>query len=292
MPLPKMLALIMIVSTMISSGLQVDWSRMRETLGQAGLLARALFANFILVPAFAYLVVRHFNVTTDVAIGILLMSMAPGVPFLVNSAGRNVGGSLVFALEIAFLFSALSLITIPITATLLLPPAALAHAPAAKFLTTLVLFQIVPLLIGALLAPRLSDSAATTLTKVLHLLFFAALLVLLVVVGPRLIQVVSATYGAGHLLIIAAIGLFSAVVGWLLGGPDRQYRRTLSIATLMRNIGLCALIAATSFPGTAVAPTVLTYLVITFIVSLPIRVFYARTREAISRPALAREAHS
>jgi BASS family bile acid:Na+ symporter len=277
---------------MIASGLQVDWARMRETFAQVGLLGRALLANFILVPAFAYLLIRYFNTTEYVAVGILLMSMAPGVPFLVNSAGRKVGGSLSFALEIAFLFSALSLITIPITASLLLPPEALAHAPLTKFLVTLVLFQIVPLFIGALLAPRLSAAATERLTKVLNLIFFAALLVLLVIVFPKLVEVVSSTYGSGHIAIIAAVGVFSAVVGWLLGGPIRDYRRTLSIATLMRNIGLCSLIAATSFPQTAVAPAVITYFLVTFILSLPIRVAYGRTKEGAVSPPLAKEAHS
>ncbi len=281
MPLPKILALIMIVTTMFGAGLQVDRRRLVETLQQYGLLGRALLANFVLVPLCAVVLVRLFHVETGVAIGIVLMAMAPGVPFLANSAGRSGGGSLSFALTIAFCFAALSVITIPVTIGLLLPPAAAANIPVAKFLTTLVGFQLVPLVLGALLAPRLATPAADGLVKVLHLAFLVSALALAVLIFPRLVHFVSTVYGFGHLLIIAGVGVFSVAVGWLLGGPNRQYRRTLSIATLMRNIGLCALVGTEpAFANTSVVPTVLSYFVVTFALSLPVRVYYRRTKEA------------
>jgi hypothetical protein len=212
------------------------------------------------------------------------MSMAPGVPFLANAAGRSGGGSLSFALTITFCFAALSVITIPLTILLIsavLPSAPVLHVPGTKFLTTLVLFQLVPLVLGALLAPRLEPPIAEKLVKLLHLAFLAAALVLVVVIFPRLIGSVSAVYGFGHLLIIAAIGVFSLAVGWLLGGPDRQYRRTLSISTDLRNIGLCALIGTSAeFAGTLVLPTIFSYFIVTFVLSLPVRVYFKRTREA------------
>ena len=280
MPLPKLLALIMIVSTMLGAGLQVHRQHLIETMKNYGLLAKALVANFVLVPLFAYALVRGFHVGPEVSTGILLMAMAPGVPFLVNSAGRTQGGSLAFALEIAFLFSALSVVTIPVTASLLLSSEELAGLPASQFLTTLVLFQLVPLVIGVLIAPRLKASVAERIVKVLHIVFLVAVAVLIVVLAAKVWQSISSIYGFGHLLVIAAIGVFALCVGWLLGGPDRMHRRTLSVATLMRNIGLCALIGTSQFAGTLVVPAILTYFVITFILSLPIRMYYQRTRQS------------
>jgi predicted Na+-dependent transporter len=280
MPLPKILAIIMILSTMLGAGLQVDRRRLVETLRQYGLLGRALLANFILVPLIAVVLVRFFHVETGVATGIVLMSMAPGVPFLVNSAGRAGGGSLSFALTIAFCFAALSVLTIPITISIVLPPATAAQVPVLKFLTTLVAFQLVPLVIGALIGPRLAMPLAEKVTKLLHVVFLGATLVLVVLVFPRLVSSISSVFGFGHLLIIVAIGVFSVAIGWLLGGPDRQYRRTLSIATLMRNIGLCALIGtAPAFAHTLVVPTIVAYFLITFVISLPVRIFFKRTKD-------------
>jgi bile acid:Na+ symporter, BASS family len=284
MALVKVLALIMIVSTMIGAGLQVDRQRLVQTLRQYGLLGRAFLANFVLVPFVAILLVRFFHVESGVAIGIVLMSMAPGVPFLVNSAGRAGGGSLSFAITIAFCFTALSVITIPLTIALialLIPSAPVPPVPALKFLTTLVMFQLVPLVLGALIAPRLSPSMAEKAVKVLHVLFLLAALVLVVVIFKTIVGSVSSVYGHGHLFLIAAIGVFSILLGWLFGGPDRQYRRTLAIATLMRNIGLCVLIGTQAiFKGSLVLPTVFAYFVITFILSLPVRAYFKRTKTA------------
>ncbi|HTA38474.1 MAG TPA: bile acid:sodium symporter [Candidatus Acidoferrales bacterium] len=278
--LPKILALIMIVSTMLGAGLQIDRERLVETLRQYGLLGKALLANFVLVPLVAVLLVKLIHVDTGFAIGIVLMSMAPGVPFLANSAGRSGGGSLSFALTIAFFFAALSIVTIPITIALVPPPTDAAHVPIFKFLTTLVVFQLVPLILGALIGPRMAPAAVEKTTKVLHLLFFAATLVFIVLMFPSLASSVSKVYGFGHLLIIACVGLFSVGIGWLLGGPRRDYRRTLSIATLMRNIGLCVLIGTDPvFANTLVLPTIFTYFIITFAIGLPVRIFYRRTKE-------------
>lgn len=279
----KILALIMIIATMLGAGLQVDRQRLIETLRQYGLLGRALLANFVLLPAFAYFVVRAFHVNDDVSTGILLMAMAPGVPFLVNSAGRKEGGSLAFALTIAFLFSALSVVTIPITAGLLLPTNELSRTPGDRFLTTLVAFQLVPLVVGALIAPRLSPAILEKSVKALQLIFLAAAVVLVILVFPKVIASVSAVYGFGQLAVIVLVGLFAVAVGWLLGGPDRAYQRTLAIATLLRNIGLCVLIGTSQFADTLVVPTVIAYFVVTFCLSIPIRIYLQRT-SALAAP--------
>jgi hypothetical protein len=122
---------------------------------------------------------------------------------------------------------------------------------------------------------------AEKVVKALHVLFLLAGLVLVVLVFKTIVASVSSVYGNGHLYIIAAIGLFSILLGWFFGGPNEQYRRTLAIATLMRNIGLCLLIGTqTIFEGTLVVPTVFAYFVITFILSLPIRVYFTRTKPA------------
>jgi BASS family bile acid:Na+ symporter len=276
--LPKILALVMIVATMFSAGLQIDLDRLRATLKNYRLLLRALILNFVVLPAVGLLLVRLFHIQGPVATGILLMSMAPGVPFLVNSAGRKQGGSLSFVLEIAFLFSAFSVVTIPITAELLLPADTIAAFPAQKFLTTLLAFQLLPLIAGALLAPRLTAGVIEKAVRILHVVFLVAVAALAILVFGKVVSSVTAVYGYGQLLVIALIGVFALAAGWLLGGPNREYRRTLSIATLMRNIGLCTLIGSSAaFVGTLVVPTIMAYFVVTFVLSIPVRVVLART---------------
>jgi bile acid:Na+ symporter, BASS family len=277
------LALVMILATMFGAGLQVDREHLAATLRKYGLLSRALLANFILVPVFAIVLVRAFHVDAGFAIGLVLMAMAPGVPFLANSAGRDGGGSLSFALTIAFCFAALSVITIPATISLALPSGEAAHVPIAKFLTTLVLFQLAPLFAGALLGPRLAVPVMEKLAKISHYIFLGATVAFLIVLFPTLVGSVSRVYGNGHIYIIAAVCVFSLLAGWLLGGPDERYRRTLSIATLIRNVGLCLLIGTDpAFAHTLVVPTILTYLLVSFALSVPVRVMFRRTKSRVA----------
>jgi BASS family bile acid:Na+ symporter len=140
---------------------------------------------------------------------------------------------------------------------------------------TLVGFQLVPLLLGVLIVNR-APKVAANLGRPLLLLFFAAVVALLVILGPMLVQAVASVYGSRGMLAMLVLVLLSVGTGWILGGPSIQYRRTLSIATMLRNIGTCAVVATATFPKTLVAPTVLTYFIIQFLISIIFRVYFHR----------------
>ena len=59
--------------------------------------------------------------------------------------------------------------------------------------------------------------------------------------------------------------------------PERAYRRTLSIGTALRNIGLAAVIASTTFEGSVATAAVLTYLVVQVVVTGVVGVYFKRT---------------
>ena len=214
-----------------------------------------------------------------VAIGFLLMAIAPGLPFLVRAAARKTGGSLGFAATLAFLMPALSIVTIPLTAALIFPPDIQAHLPFAKLLITLGLFQLVPLVLGLAIASS-NPALAARLQRPLGLLFLVAVVVLVVVLGPTLVRDVGEVYGTHGIWAIIILVVLSSIAGWLVGGPEIEYRRTLSIATALRNIGTCAVIAVTSFRGTLATPTVLTYFLIQFLITVLLRAYFHRTAAA------------
>jgi BASS family bile acid:Na+ symporter len=277
---PQQIAtIVMLVSLMLSAGLEINRDHLLAVLKNYALLGRALLANFIIVPVFAALISRLLHLDGYVAIGFLLMGIAPGVPFLVRAAGRKPGGSLGFAATLAFLMPALSIVTIPLTSMLIFPPDIAEHVPFGKLIITLGVFQLIPLLIGLLIADR-APTVAARLQRPLLLLFFLAILVLLVLLGPTLIRDVLAVYGSHGIWAMLILVLLSVIIGWLLGGPEIEYRRTLSIATALRNIGTCAVISTASFPDTLVAPTVLTYFLVQFVVTVIFRVYFHRTATA------------
>jgi BASS family bile acid:Na+ symporter len=272
----KIAAIVMLVSLMLSAGMEINREHLMAALKNVGLIARALLANFIIVPILGVVLVRLFHLDEYIAIGFLLMAIAPGVPFLVRAAGRKPGGSLGFAAALAFIMPALSIVTIPLTARLVLPPDAQAHVPAVQLAVTLVAVQLVPLLIGLLVADR-APALAEKLQRPLMLVFVVAVLALLVLLGPALLKAVASVYGSHGMLAMLVIVLLSVAAGWVFGGPEVEYRRTLSIATALRNIGTCAVIATASFPDTLVGPTVLTYLLVQFVVTFVFRIYFSRT---------------
>jgi len=280
----KIAALVMLISLMLAAGMEINREHLMAALKEFGLITRALLANFILVPLFGYVLVRLFHLDGPIAIGFLLMAIAPGVPFLVRAAGSKPGGSLGFAAALAFILPALSIVTIPLTAQLVLPPDAQAHVPALHLALTLIAFQLVPLLIGLLIADR-APALATKLVRPLTLVFFIAVLALLVILGPTLVKAVIAVYGSRELWATLVIVLLAMATGWILGGPREEYRRTLSIATALRNIGTCVVIATASFADTLVGPTVLTFFLVQFFLVLILRIYYGRSAPAATAPA-------
>jgi len=271
----KLVAIVMLVSLTFSAGLQVKRSHLIAVLKDYGLLGRALLANFVLVPIFGVLLVRAFELNTYVATGVLLMAIAPGAPFVLIST-RKKGESLGFAVSLAFLMPALSILMVPLTATLVLPASDAARVPALQLAMTLVLFQLVPLLVGILISDRAS-TLAPKFGRPALLVFWASVVALLVLLAPRLGKDVATVYGSHGMWAILCIVILSIATGWLLGGPDREFRRTLGNATELRNIGLCALVATANFPGTEVATAVLTYFLIQFLFSTFVGIYYTRT---------------
>ncbi len=265
----------MLVSLTFGSGLEVNRDHLKSVLHDAGLLGRALLANFIVVPILAVLLAQAFRLPPPVETGFLLMAIAPGVPFVLASV-RKRGGSLGLAVALAFLLPLISIVTVPVTAALVLPTAAKAHLPLLRFVLTLLLFQLLPLLAGISIG-ALAPGAAEKLGRPLRIVFLASAVALVVVLAPTLARDVASVYGSNGMWAMLCLVLLSLATGWLLGAPSRENRRVLAIGTALRNIGLCALIATASFGGAEVVATVLTYFLIQFVVTTLVGVYFART---------------
>ncbi|HEY6326052.1 MAG TPA: hypothetical protein VIW73_05985 [Candidatus Cybelea sp.] len=273
----KIVAIVLLVSLMLHTGLQVNVAHLKVVLRDYGLLGRAFLANFIIVPALGVLFTRVvFHVADPIATGILLMAICPGVPFVVLSGGRKKGGSLGLAVELAFLLPALSIITVPITASLVLPGSPIS---ANSVIVSLVVFQLVPLLLGMFVSATAPQLAAR-LVRPLLIVVLVVIVALLVVLGGPIARAIETVYGSLGALASVCIVLSSLITGWILGGTERAYRRTLSVGTGLRNVGLAALLATSVFGKGDVAAAVLTYFIVQMVLVTLLGVFYTRTVEA------------
>jgi bile acid:Na+ symporter, BASS family len=262
----KLVVVIMLVSLMLQCGLEVNRAHLSAVLKDYALLGKAFLANFILVPLAAVILVRIFHLDEYIAIGVLLMAIAPGVPFLARAAGKKIGGSLGFALALSFIMPALSIITVPITARLVFPPGDVNRIPLSSLVVTLVIFQLIPMIIGMLIADR-APAVAEKLLRPLALVVAVCILGVLILVAPEIAKAVASVYGSYGLITALLLVVFSAAAGWLLGGPDVSHRNTLAMGTLLRNIGLASVIASVNFERTPVEAMVLSYFIIGIVVS-------------------------
>ncbi len=276
-PVLKISAIVLLVTLMLHVGFQIDRERLRAVLTNYGLLGRALLANCVIVPLLGMFFVWLFHLREAIAVGILLMAISPGGRGILLAGGRKKGGSLGFAATLVFLLPAVSIITVPISAHYLLPDA---HISTRMVIVVIAVFQLVPLLAGMVLNERMPEVAARLDRPVLIVLLIA-LLVVLVPLVPAIVHSIAGVYGSLGMLAILAIVVLSVLTGWILGGPERAYRRTLGLGTALRSFAFCAVIATQSFPGTEATAAVLTYFVIQMVVTGLIGIYFQRTARTV-----------
>jgi len=284
----KILAFVFLVSLTFGVGLQANREHLKAILHDYGLLGRALLANVIIVPLLGVLLAKWLHLPGPVATGFLLMAIAPGIPFVLVQV-RKRGASLGLAVTLEILLPLISVATVPITAALVLPTPARAALPMGRFVVTLLVSQLLPLLAGIVVGALAPDSVARLLRpiKIVAVVTVLALVVLLI---PKFTASITAVYGSNGMWAGLCLVVLSLVVGWALGGPVREDRRVLAFGTALRNIGLCALIATSSFETPLVAATVLTYFVIQFVTTTIVGVYFKRTANVLKKPGQTRKA--
>jgi predicted Na+-dependent transporter len=277
MMIAKLAAAIMLIALTFGAGLQVNRPNLIVILKNYGLLGRALLANFIIIPILGVILAKVFRLSPPIATGYLLMAIAPGVPFVLASV-RKRGGRLGLAVALAVIMPLLSIVTVPITAKFVLPAGAAAQLSFGHFVVTLILFQLVPLLLGSVVAERL-PKLTPDLGRIMQIVFFLAVIVLFALLAKQLVHDVASVYGSNGMWAMLCLVLLSLGTGWWMGGPAREDRRVLGIGTALRNIGLAAVIATTNFHDSLVAASVLTYFLVQFIVTTVAGIYFTRTAQ-------------
>jgi len=158
----------------------------------------------------------------------------------------KVKGSLAFAAAVAFVLTFLSIAITPILIKLLLPLETGLDLPFMRILLFVLLYLLLPLIAGFGIRNGL-EKAAKGLGKIMLIvsnISFVATILLASAVKKEAMGAVGTT----TLLAMLAFIIFSMIIGWWMGGPEKGNRRVLAIATSMRNAGLCLLVAMRMFP--------------------------------------------
>jgi BASS family bile acid:Na+ symporter len=254
----RLLVSITLIEMMVAIGLQVTAAELRAVARDRKLIARAAFANYVLVPAVTVALLLFFHAKPAVAAGFLILAACPGAPYgppLTAIAKGDVAASV----GLMALLAASSTLLAPLLLVALLPLVAgesrLAIDPA-RMVATLAVTQLLPLGTGLLIRykrPAWADAARKPAKLIGTLLNITAVALILSANFDALSEI-----RPGALLGMLALLLASLAAGRLLGGPAADRRKAVTLTTSLRNVGLALVIASTAF-GAAAVIAVLAY---------------------------------
>jgi BASS family bile acid:Na+ symporter len=255
----NLLVTVTLVEMMAAIGLNVTFADLAGVLRDWRLIARAALANFVLVPAATVGLLVLFAPDPMVAAGFLILAVCPGAPYGPPFASIA-RGNVPVAVGLMVLLAASSAMLAPVLLGILLPLLSgneTLKVDAVQIVVTLLATQLVPLAVGMAIRhwrPALAErlrNPANRVSKVLNLAVIGLILFaqfdLLAAIRPRGL--------VGMLALLVA----SWAAGFLLGGTDADRRKTMTLTTSLRNVGVGLVIASGAFAGTAAVTATLAY---------------------------------
>jgi BASS family bile acid:Na+ symporter len=252
-----LLATVTVFVVMLSLGLMIGREQIQAAMQRRNVLAAAVFAVIVPVPAVAVLWVKGFGLMGPVAAGIVLMAISPGAPIALRRA-LEAGGHRGVAPALHLAIVMLAVVTVPASVAILDWIFAADFAVTPFHIGRQVFFsQLLPLALGASLR-AFGPALAVRLEPLLARVGGALLLVLgafLLADSPAIIADV------GWAPTIAGVGMTvcALAIGWTFAWRDVEVRPAAAVAAAMRNPGLALVIATVNHAPPGVTSAVIGY---------------------------------
>jgi BASS family bile acid:Na+ symporter len=254
-----------VVSSMLAMGMALSVSQILEPLRNARLVVLALLANFVLMPLGAFALAKILSLDEPLGVGLLLLGCAAGAPFLPKLA-ELARGNLPFAVGAMVLLMVITVAYLPIVLPLLLPGVTVNPG---KIAQSLALLMLLPLAIGLFVKARYESTAVRVKPTLdwLSNISLILLIVLITVVNFDKVLQVFGTRGILAALLFIALGF---CIGWVLGGPGKDTRPVLALATAQRNIAAALVVGSQSFGDPKVVVMVIVVAIVGLIILMPL----------------------
>jgi len=254
-----------VISSMLAQGAGFTVSQIFEPLRNRRMIARALLANFVLMPLGAFVLAKVLWLDEPFAAALLLLGCAAGAPFLPNLA-ELARGNLAFAVASMVMLMVLTIGYLPVVMPLVLPGVTV---DAWNIARSLVLLMLLPLAAGLALKARYEDLAGRV-KLLLDRISNVSLILVVVLITSLNIDKVLQVFGtrgilAGILLVALGLG-----IGWLLGGSDAGMRRVMALGTAQRNITAALVVASQSFSDPRVVVMVIVVAIVGLLMLMPL----------------------
>jgi BASS family bile acid:Na+ symporter len=246
------------ISSMAAVGFRYTFRQIAAPFRNVPGLILVLFANFVLVPMLAFMIVRLFSLEQPLAIGLTLVALAAGAPFAIKLTQIS-GADPAFSAGILVLLLIVTILFMPFVLPWLEPGIAVNAYAIAR---PLVLTMLLPLGIALLLEnlwPGLGErieGGLSTLTSIS----------LITVVALTFVNNLSALLGAFVIRpILAALLLLlgAFIIGYAFGIFGKSTRNLVGLNTAQRNYAAAMIVASETFAN----PDVLVMVVVASVVS-------------------------
>jgi BASS family bile acid:Na+ symporter len=224
----------------------------------------ALLANFVLVPAAAYVLALLIPLDETLVTGLILVSIAAGAPALPKLA-QIAGVDAAAATGLMVLLIVATILIMPIGLPLLLSGVEVGFWDIASGLLTLML---IPLALSLFVRARWEPIAAIVQPYAAQASSISLLFLLVLMVVLNWSSVVS-LFGSGGLLASILLVAIAVVIGYLLGGPGASTKWVQALGAGQRNIAAAMVVATANF-GSEEIVMIVVYSLITLVLMTPL----------------------
>lgn len=257
--------LLFVVSSMIAMGLGLTVSQVTAPLRNVRLVSLSLLANFVLMPAAAVVLARVLRLDEPLGVGLLLLGVAAGAPFLPKLT-QIAKGNLAFAVALMVLLMVITVAYMPLVLPLLLPGVSVNPV---RIAVSLVVTMLLPLFVALAVNAKLPTAAARAKPLFDRLSSLGLILVVVLLVVVNFNKVLS-VFGTGAILAGLLFIALGYAVGWLLGGPAVDTRPVLGLGTAQRNIAAALVVGGQSFSDPSVIVMVVVVAIVSLLILLPV----------------------
>jgi bile acid:Na+ symporter, BASS family len=275
-----------IMMTVFGFGLEASPGDVLYLVRRPSLLGRSLLAMFVIMPAFAILVVKVFALPPPVEIALVALSISP-IPPILPARQLRVGGDASYGLGLMVITGLLSILIVPVAVEILarsltrpfaMPPAAIARV--------VLLIAILPLAAGVA-CRAMWPAVAARIAKPIDLIAKVGLVIGVLAILASVVPAIFSQAGEGAVAAMAAFVLVGLAVGHWLGGPDADHRPVLALSTASRHPAIALAIAKANFPDEPyLGAAIVLFLLVNLLVAVPYLRRQKQRLTAVSKPAV------
>ena len=267
----KLSIVVFLVTAMLHIGTSLTLRQILEPLRNARLVIISLGASYILIPLTAVVISRAIPLEQPLRIGLVLLSMTAGSeagPKIIETAKGNIA----FSVALLTMQLAVTIIYVPLVLSLLLPEVHFNHS---KLLLKLFALVLLPMVSGLFLKAR-HGSIAERISPFMHsmstLFMFLMASLIIILNFAEIVRLI----GSGAILAGAIFVIISFIIGYLIGGPGQDTRRTLGFMSGARNSSISLMIASQVFDDPDVLLMITLTVILMLLILLPTAYWFGR----------------